>query len=168
MITLSGLKIILLKVLVQGDIMSINRLMIEEKVNNAKKYLNSLRKLLDDPNELFLSDLDMQLRGERLFEVLAQIMLDICTHIVAHSDIETPASYSECMNALEKMGIFSEEESTTFISIIKMRNLIVHQYGVIDYQMLFNSLKVLENDFLRFRDGILGWLETLNKDLSEK
>ena len=40
-----------------------------------------------------------------------------------------------------------------------MRNLIVHQYGVIDYQMLFNSLKVLENDFLRFQNGILEWLE---------
>ncbi len=139
--------------------MPINRVLIEEKMNNSKKYLNSLKKLLDNPDETFLSDLDMQLKGERLFEVLAQIMLDICTHIVANTDIETPASYADCMKALEKLGIFSKENSTTFISIVKLRNLIVHQYGIIDHQMLFSSLKKLEKDFVLFQNGILEWLE---------
>ena len=145
--------------MVVGDILPINRVLIEEKLNNSKKYLNSLKKLLDNPDETFLSDLDMQLKGERLFEVLAQIMLDICTHIVANADIETPASYADCLKALEKLGIFSKEISMTFISIVKMRNLIVHQYGIIDYQMLFSSLKKLEKDFLLFQNGILEWLE---------
>lgn len=139
--------------------MSINHVLIEEKLNNSKKYLKSLKKLLDNPEETFLIDLDMQLKGERLFEVLAQIMLDVCTHIVANSDIETPASYADCLKALEKLGLFSKERSTIFISIVKMRNLIVHQYGIIDYQMLFNSLKELDKDYLLFQNSILEWLE---------
>ena len=155
----SGLKIIFLKVLIVGEMMPINKVLIEEKLNNSKKYLNSLNSLLDNPEETFLSDLDLQLKGERLFEVLAQIMLDICTHIVANSDIETPASYADCLKALEKLGLFSKETSTTFISIVKMRNLIVHQYGIVDYQMLFNSLKKLEKDFSLFQNGILEWLK---------
>lgn len=153
------MKITFLKALVVGDILPINRVLIEEKLNNSKKYLKSLKKLLDNPDEKFISDLDMQLKGERLFEVLAQIMLDICTHIVANTDIETPASYTDCLKALEKLEIFSKEISKTFISIVKMRNLIVHQYGIIDYQMLFSSLKKLEKDFLLFQNGILEWLE---------
>lgn len=143
--------------MVVGDIMPINHVLIEEKLNNSRKYLKSLRKLLDNPEETFLSDLDMQLKGERLFEVLVQIMLDICTHIVANSDIETPASYADCLKALETLGLFSKEITTTFISLVKMRNLIVHQYGIIDYQMLFNSLKKLVKDFLLFQNGILEW-----------
>ena len=142
------MKITFLKALVVVDILPINRVLIEEKLNNSKKYLTSLKKLPDNPGETFLSDLDMQLKGERLLEVLAQIMLDICTHIIANTDIETPASYADCLKALVKLGIFSKENSTTFISIVKMRNLIVHQYGIIDYQMLFSSLKKLEKDFL--------------------
>ncbi len=103
--------------------------------------------------------LDLQLQAERLFEVLSQIILDVCTHIVAHSNIQAPQSYIECINRLSELGILPQEKISTFSSLIKMRNLIVHQYGDIDHGILFNALKMLLEDFKEYQTIILTWLK---------
>lgn len=139
--------------------MAINKNFVKDKLNHAKKYLNSLKEIISQPEELFLEDLGLQLKGERIFEVIAQIILDICTHIVANSDVDTPTSYSDCINILVKLKIISKLEANDLISLVKMRNLVVHQYGAIDYHILFSSLKLLEKDFLTYQNSILSWLD---------
>ncbi len=139
--------------------MPLNHILIKEKFDYTKKYLVILRKIITNPVDTFIDNLELQLEGERIFEILAQIMLDICTHIVANADIETPKSYSDCMSALNSLTIIPKEETEKYISLIKMRNLIVHQYGVIDYEILYQSLVTLERDFTNFRRHILIWFE---------
>ncbi len=103
--------------------------------------------------------LDLQLKAERLFGVLSQIILDVCTHIVAHFNVQAPQSYIDCMNRLSELGILPQEKISTFSSLIKMRNLIVPQYGDIDDSVLFNALKMLLEDFKEYQTIILTWLE---------
>jgi len=136
-----------------------DRLRIEEKFDNAKKYLATAALITSEPVDLFLTSFEDQLKAERIFEVIAQIILDVCTHIVANSSEETPSSHASCIKVLEKMGIFINSSTTRFISLVKMRNLIAHQYGVIDYRLLYTGLKRLEEDFTLFRDSILSWLK---------
>ena len=40
-----------------------------------------------------------------------------------------------------------------------MRNLLVHQYGVINLEILFAGLKMLDSDFVKFKEIILSWIE---------
>ncbi len=77
--------------------MPIDPLLIEDKLNFSKRYLTVLKHILAKSEDLFLEDIDLQLQGERIFEILSQIMLDICTHIVANSNVAAPKSYAECM-----------------------------------------------------------------------
>lgn len=159
MTTIFGTGIISHRAYLLGDRMPIDRLFIESKLDASKRYVGRLNALLNESEEIFLEDFDLQLKGERIFEVLAKLMLDICTHIVANSDAESPQSYADCMRALAKLGIFDEQTATKFVALVKMRNLIVHQYGSIDYHVLFRSLKTLNEDFSRFQTEILGWLQ---------
>ncbi len=138
--------------------MPLNHILIKEKYDHAKKYLVILRKILTNSTDVFISNFELQLEGERIFEVITQIILDICTHIVANSDVETPKSYSDCMQALNSLNILTKEKTERNISLIKMRNLIVHQYGIIDYEMLYQSLGTLERDFTSFKKDILRWI----------
>lgn len=86
-------------------------------------------------------------------------MLDICTHIIAHSSETPPSTYSDCMKKLVDVGVLGEDETNNFINIIKMRNLLVHQYGKVNLEILFASLKILDSDFSKFKEKILSWLE---------
>jgi len=139
--------------------MAVNADFLKEKLAYSKKYIERLRRIIEISEKIFLDDFSLQLESERIFEVISQIMLDICTHIIAHSSETPPSSYSDCMNKLVDVGVMKEDESNNFINIIKMRNLLVHQYGIINLEMLFASLKMLDSDFVKFKEIILSWIE---------
>ena len=132
---------------------------IREKFLRSKKYWNKLRGMITKTSEEIERDFDSQLISERLFEVLSQTLLDICTHIIAQSNEETPQSYSDCMKKLEKLGVIKLETSEKLVSLIKMRNIIVHQYGEINYQFLYEGLRELYEAFPIFEEEILEWIE---------
>jgi len=142
----------------------IDSIRIKEKFNFGKKYFEVAERMTSFSKEEFMERLDLQLQAERLFEVLIQIILDVCTHIVAHSNVQAPQSYSECMKRLSELDILPQEKVSTFSSLIKMRNLIVHQYGDINYDILFNALRDLLKDFKEDQTIIRTWLEEKGKD----
>ena len=139
--------------------MAINSDFLKEKLVYSKKYLERLRRITEISEEAFLDDFSLQLESERIFEVISQLMLDICTHIIAHSSETPPSTYSECMKKLVGVGVINEDDSPKFIKIVKMRNLLVHQYSVIDQGMLYAALKMLVTDFIHFKNKILSWVE---------
>ena len=139
--------------------MTVNSEYIKEKLAYSKKYLERLKRITEISKEAFLDNFSLQLESERIFEVISQLMLDICTHIIAHSSESPPSTYSECMKKLVGIGVFNEDDSLKFIKIVKMRNLLVHQYSTIDQEMLFAALKTLISDFLHFKNKILSWVE---------
>ncbi len=131
------------------------------KFETAKRYLQKSKEIQDYELKRFLSDFDLQLKGERVLEVLSQIMLDVCTHIVANSDSETPLTYSDCMKILARLQIISENSAEKYARLIKMRNLIAHQYSRVDNQLLYEGLKQLQVDFIQFQKAILLWLKSI-------
>ncbi len=139
--------------------MAVNSDFLKEKLAYSKKYIERLRRIIKISEEEFLDDFSLQLQSERIFEVISQLMLDICTHIIAHSSETPPSTYSDCMKKLVDVGVLGEDETNNFINIIKMRNLLVHQYGKVNLEILFASLKILDSDFSKFKEKILSWLE---------
>lgn len=86
-------------------------------------------------------------------------MLDICTHIIAMSQTTSPASYVDSMTKLGNIHILNKERSHKYSTLIKMRNVIVHQYDTINLSMLYESLSELLIDFGNFKKEILEWIE---------
>ncbi len=144
--------------------MSINKLRIKEKFLTSKKYINKLIELINENDVKALEeDLDLQLKAERLFEVLTQTLLDVCTHIIAQSNESPPNSYSDCMKLLGKLGILKPETTIKASQMIKMRNILVHQYNNINYKLLFEGLRQLSQDFPNIEKEILGWMDKLEE-----
>lgn len=139
--------------------MEINKLKIKDKFKKSKDYIVLIENIFKQDLDSFLVSFDNQVKAERSFEVLTQIMLDICTHIVASSDISPPTSYADCMFKLGELKVFDTAAAKRFSDIVKMRNIIVHQYDSINYQILYEGLKVLLIDFKEFKEKILTWIE---------
>jgi uncharacterized protein YutE (UPF0331/DUF86 family) len=141
--------------------MNINFGRIREKFLQSKKYWIKLNTIIAKSPEEVEKDLDLQLISERIFEILSQIVLDICTHIISQSEESAPQNYSDCIKKLGKIGIIEQETSVKLISLIKMRNIVVHQYGDIDYNLLLQGLKDLHHDYIQFENEILSWINTI-------
>jgi uncharacterized protein YutE (UPF0331/DUF86 family) len=132
---------------------------VQEKFLSAKKYWSKLNEIISKTSEALESDIDQQLMGERIFEILSQIVLDVCTHIIAHLRESPPKTYADCMKKLGELGIINPKTSEKTTAMIKMRNIIVYQYGKINYSLLFEGLRELHDDFQIFQDEILAWLD---------
>ncbi|MHA1726543.1 MAG: HepT-like ribonuclease domain-containing protein [Promethearchaeota archaeon] len=81
--------------------------MIKEKFLSRKKYFIKLNEIINQNTSIDLeNDLDLQLKAERIFEILTQTLLNIYTHIIAHLDEIPPKSYSECLLKIGKIGMY--------------------------------------------------------------
>ncbi len=64
------------------------------------------------------------------------------------------------MLKLYDLGILGSGLAEKGVSMIKMRNIIVHQYGNIDYELLFEGLNELSKEFIQIQKEIMHWIET--------
>ncbi len=136
---------------------------VREKFLSSKKYWTKLSDIISKTSDDLESDLDLQLTAERIFEILTLLILDICTHIIAHVKESPPQTYAECMKKLSNIGVISEETVELATSLVKMRNIVVTQYGKINYNLLFEGLRELSEGFPVYQDEVLKWVESQDK-----
>lgn len=89
---------------------------------------------------------------ERALQVAAEIMIDIAERIIAIEHAGPVASAAEAIKKLADLKVLSSGKPYT--SIVRLRNLIVHEYEQIDPQILYSIITTKLDDFRRFRDEI--------------
>ena len=135
----------------------INKELIKRKFFEGRKYVERAEEIIKLPLEE-QEYLSIQLQIERIFEVLSQLILDVCTHIVSKIGKDVPETYADCVVSIAKLGILNESKIKDFINIIKMRNFIAHQYGKVDFLTVMNNFRRLLDDFQIYQNEILKWL----------
>lgn len=83
-----------------------------------------------------------------LFESI-QIMIDISCKIASHYNLGNPQNYRECMELLGKFNFLNTTHVKKYISMIGLRNLLIHEYAVIDSEKLYAFLESID-DFKNF------------------
>lgn len=69
-----------------------------------------------------------------------QIIIDISCGIVAEKNIGTPRNYVECIGLIITGGYLEKAAGEKIKKMIGLRNLLVHEYGIIDIKKLYNYL----------------------------
>jgi uncharacterized protein YutE (UPF0331/DUF86 family) len=93
-----------------------------------------------------------------LFESI-QIIIYMACHIAAEKNLGTPKNYSECVSLLITNNYIIESLGKKLIRMIGLRNLIIHEYGIIEVQKLYQYLDHL-NDM---SDFIYAVRDTINE-----
>ncbi len=133
---------------------------LKEKLAQAERYLHVLYEARTSGSKQELQDdFDLQLKAERAIEVVLQVMLDVCTQIVAEYP-EVPETYAGCIDLLAKKGVIPADLAQRIMPAVRMRNIIVHQYAAIDYSVLFEAMGVIVDDFAAHREAVLSWLDS--------
>jgi len=91
---------------------------------------------------------------ERLFELLVATATDILFHKLAAMGV-SPDSYREAFHLAGAHGLLPVNLAERMQKAAGMRNVLVHLYEEIDYQILHDSIQPALQDFSQFA-GILG------------
>lgn len=78
-----------------------------------------------------------------------QILIDLSCHLVSHYNLGGVKSYADCIENLRRYGFIDNKLSDRLVSMIGLRNLLVHEYARIDLDRLYGYLEFTE-DFSEF------------------
>jgi len=121
-----------------------------ERFNKALEILEKLRK---ERKEAFVSDLWLTSVAERNIQIAAEFAVDLSNALLAGLGEEIPETYKESIEKLGKLGLIENEKEMK--EIIGMRNLLVHLYADVKYDLIFDSLEEIVSNLKKFVNRIL-------------
>lgn len=120
--------------------------MIDDKLKRLEENLRSLSLL---KAEYSLEDIQNDKIDEwglryGLFESI-QLIIDIACSIVTHKNLGIPKNYSDCIQLLINNKYLDKELGERIKSAVGLRNLLVHEYGIIDVIKLYDYLNHIQD-----------------------
>jgi uncharacterized protein YutE (UPF0331/DUF86 family) len=102
--------------------------------------------------EAFADDWVLRSMAERALQVAVEIVIDVAARIIALQGGGPVATAAEGIERLVATGVLASAEP--FKNMVRFRNLIVHEYEVIDPTVLYDIVVNRLDDFRLFRDQI--------------
>lgn len=131
---------------------------IEEKISEIERYLEELYSYFTPLNpdlEDYKKDYKTKAICERYTEKIIEAVEDLAFLIINYRKLKYPEYDKEVFDILEENKVISDNLAKKFKDAKGMRNVIAHQYGKIDDEVIFNSVsEELENDTREFIKSI--------------
>ena len=134
---------------------------IFEKLGNLDEYLGYLKSIAKETKgkkKLFVADFHYFGLAERYLQLAIQTMIDISQLVIIEKGFEKPGDSQEMISILFAKKIISEKIAANLEGIVGFRNILVHEYGKIDREKVFDYLQNRIDDIVDFKRGILRYL----------
>lgn len=96
---------------------------------------------------------------ERLLQISIETVIDICNIINSNLKLGIPSDEDSLFEQLFENKILSEKTTNKLKGIKGFRNILVHKYGKVEDEKVFENLENL-GDFEKFKEEILKLLKT--------
>jgi uncharacterized protein YutE (UPF0331/DUF86 family) len=130
---------------------------IERRLDELSERLTRLKPLANRERSEF--DQDPYLRDivERNLEVASQCVIDICHRLISLEKGRKPGDYYEAILLMGELNILPSEFARNLAPIAGFRNILVHQYISVNWDIVYRNLKQID-DLKKFGDLIRDWL----------
>jgi len=126
--------------------------LIIAKAGSVRSHLNRVFEKRNVDLNGFLKDIDTQESILFNIQMAVQNCIDIAAHIISEKGLGVPGSTTEMFYVLGKNGYLDSDLTQKMVKAIGFRNLIVHEYGKIEleqvYEIAQNDIKDL-NEYLK-------------------
>ena len=128
---------------------------INDKIIEIEKYLEQLESVLPISFEDYKNNWKIKDICERHFEKIIEAIEDLAFLVVNYKELKYPEYEKEIFDTLYQEKIISEELSKKLKDAKGMRNFIIHQYGNINDELVFEAVtEQLEKDVSEFLNAI--------------
>lgn len=140
----------------------VDRERVLAKLDELDGYLRELRQIAPPSFEVYQGSLEKRRACERLLQIAVEAVIDICALLVRGLQLGLPAEEDDLFDKLADASMISKGMAQTLRRMRRFRNILVHEYGRIDDQLVFEILTNRLGDFEAFKREILRVLERLN------
>jgi len=128
---------------------------VNDKIKEIEDYLSELTEIMPRSFKDYKTDLKTKAACERYFEKIIEAVVDLCFLMIKDKGYSTPEEDKEAFDILAAENIISQELAEKLKDAKGMRNIIAHEYGTIDDELVFHSItEELEKDSEEFIKNI--------------
>lgn len=113
---------------------------IEEKIADLERFINYISTIIPTTYTEYATDQKTKAACERYFELIVEAIVDITFLVIKNKKFPNPEDDKQAFDFLMNEGVISEPLSKKLKEAKGMRNLLAHQYGKIDDELIYFSL----------------------------
>jgi len=113
---------------------------IEDKISEINKFLEELESIIPSSFEEYRSSLEKKAACERYVEKIVEAATDLAFLIIKDRKLRIPQDDADAFNVLLDSKIIDKDLAAKLKNAKGMRNIISHQYGNIDDEIVFESI----------------------------
>ena len=132
-----------------------DREVIEQKLESVRRCLQRIKEKCPPSADILARDLDAQDILALNLSRAVQLCVDIGAHIVAGKNVPPPATMGQTFDVLAELGIISEELASRMKNAVGFRNITVHNYEAINWQIVHAIATRHVGDFADFARAVL-------------
>ena len=113
---------------------------INDKADEIEGYLAELEEIKPLTFKDYSNDLKTKAACERYIEKIVEAVVDIAFLVIKEKALGAPENDAEALMMLAENEIISSELAGKLQDAKGMRNILAHEYGEIDDEIIFNSI----------------------------
>ncbi len=123
---------------------------IANKLESLRRCITRLRAKTPASADVLSADLDTQDIVCLNLERAVQVCVDIAMHILADIEAPAPDTMADAFVALAQQGIISESTAARMVKAAGFRNVAVHEYQELDWNIVYAILTRHLDDFVQY------------------
>ena len=128
---------------------------INNKIESLMRCVERIRTHIPSSVEELESDFDMQDIIILNLERAVQICVDVANHIISGFNESVPQTMALSFDALAKKNVIPQELAKNLSHAVGFRNIVVHQYENISWQIVYAIVTKNLSDFSDFAKWLL-------------
>ncbi len=133
--------------------------LIIAKAGSVRSHLNRVFEKRNIDLDSFLKDIDTQESILFNVQMAVQNCIDIAAHIISEKGLGVPGSTTEMFYVLGKNGYLDKDLTQKMVKAVGFRNLIVHEYGKIELEQVYEIAQNDINDLNEYLKAIIKKLD---------
>ncbi|MFB9147138.1 DUF86 domain-containing protein [Halomonas alkalicola] len=128
-----------------------DQLLINQKLESLRRCVVRLESRCPDTLEALEADIDIQDILALNLTRAVQLCVDIAAHWIAeHHDLTSPITMGQSFEVLAERGVISRELADNMRKSVGFRNIVVHNYEAVNWQVVFSICQEHLGQFKQF------------------
>lgn len=131
-----------------------DQLILAEKLESLRRCISRIDEKRPSRIELLIDNPDIQDILVLNLTRAVQLCVDIGSHIISESDETTPKTMGDVFETLQKLNIISEKTCEQMKKAVGFRNVAIHNYATINWEIVYAISEKSLDDFRAFAKEI--------------
>lgn len=132
---------------------------VQAKLRSLDELLGALHLVGEVDGARLGQDVLLRLAVERALTQAVDLVVAVCSHVVAAETTTVPTTYRAAVRAAAGHGLIDTDLARSLAAAVGLRNILVHEYARADLSIVAAAVPVAQRDLADFVQQVAGWLQ---------